>query len=286
MNEDTTSKALLKLTNYIINLTSKRQVFVLYDDSYPEINQVLHRSYGYWVDTVVLGCNSFDALQFLLQKWQAYRMAMRNMIVFCTSSSTVALFQEVKARAMESTTVTWFVISRNDIKSQLEQVLREGTQISLFTRQTETKYDMAITKVDSSSKVRIQSVGMWWTDDKGTHSFTSQPLLQDLPSVYSSFHGRHLIVSANNNWPFFGLRVLADRKAEPTSGIDVNILNALSRKLNFSYQVEVPPDRAWGGPQKDGSVTGLIGVVARQESHFAICEITITDLMYYKLCKM
>ena len=36
-----------------------------------------------------------------------------------------------------------------------------------------------------------------------------------------------------------------------------------------------PEDQAWGTLQEDGSVTGMIGQVARREVHFSICEITI-----------
>ncbi|KAG7170324.1 Glutamate receptor ionotropic, delta-2-like 21, partial [Homarus americanus] len=42
------------------------------------------------------------------------------------------------------------------------------------------------------------------------------------------------------------------------------------------YRVVVQEDGQWGGSQPDGTVTGMIGVVARQEAHLAIDEITIT----------
>jgi len=37
----------------------------------------------------------------------------------------------------------------------------------------------------------------------------------------------------------------------------------------------IPPDGKWGGPQPDGSVSGLIGLAARHEVHFSIDVITI-----------
>ena len=37
-----------------------------------------------------------------------------------------------------------------------------------------------------------------------------------------------------------------------------------------------PDDMGWGGPQPDGTITGMIGVVAREEADFAISEISIT----------
>ena len=43
-----------------------------------------------------------------------------------------------------------------------------------------------------------------------------------------------------------------------------------------SYIVNPPPDNTWGNPQEDGTVTGMIGMAARQDAHFSIDEITIT----------
>ncbi|KAG7170275.1 Glutamate receptor ionotropic, delta-1-like 27, partial [Homarus americanus] len=79
-----------------------------------------------------------------------------------------------------------------------------------------------------------------------------------------------------NNWPFFGLRYLPDGKPLADSGLDISVLNSLSHKFNFTYVVAEPEDGQWGGPQPDGSVTGIIGMVARHEAHLAINEITIT----------
>ncbi|CAL4076631.1 unnamed protein product, partial [Meganyctiphanes norvegica] len=33
----------------------------------------------------------------------------------------------------------------------------------------------------------------------------------------------------------------------------------------------------WGGPEADGTVSGIIGMVHRHEAHVAQCEITITE---------
>ena len=42
------------------------------------------------------------------------------------------------------------------------------------------------------------------------------------------------------------------------------------------YEFEPSPDGKWGGPQPDGSITGMIGMVARHEVNFGINVITIT----------
>ena len=36
-----------------------------------------------------------------------------------------------------------------------------------------------------------------------------------------------------------------------------------------------PADGQWGGVEEDGTVTGMIGMVARREADFAIDEITV-----------
>lgn len=69
----------------------------------------------------------------------------------------------------------------------------------------------------------------------GPSSYFRLQLVPDLLQLYSNMHGRQLVVAANNNWPFFGIRDLPEGGGvTPDSGIDVNILEALSSKLNFT----------------------------------------------------
>ena len=51
------------------------------------------------------------------------------------------------------------------------------------------------------------------------------------------------------------------------------IFSIIIKILRFS--LTSPPDKQWGTLQPDGSVTGMIGMVARREVNFAIDEITI-----------
>ncbi|KAF2350703.1 Ionotropic glutamate receptor L-glutamate and glycine-binding domain, partial [Trinorchestia longiramus] len=88
--------------------------------------------------------------------------------------------------------------------------------------------------------------------------------------------GRTLQVSVVNNWPFFGVTRDEGGNLVPDSGIDVSVVRALEQAMNFSVEVVSPSDGQWGSPLSDGSVTGMIGMVARQEAHMAIDEITIT----------
>ena len=49
--------------------------------------------------------------------------------------------------------------------------------------------------------------------------------------------------------------------------------------MNFfvhRYEILSPADNQWGFPKPDGTITGIVGLVARREAHFAINELTIT----------
>ncbi|XP_071536859.1 glutamate receptor ionotropic, delta-2-like [Panulirus ornatus] len=107
---------------------------------------------------------------------------------------------------------------------------------------------------------------------------TRSDLVPDLQKLYTDFQGRQLVVATKDNWPFIKLITLEDGTMTPLSGIDFNIIDILSEKLNFTYQLVLPPDGKWGGPQPDNTITGLVGMVARHEAHATLCELTITDI--------
>ena len=47
-------------------------------------------------------------------------------------------------------------------------------------------------------------------------------------------------------------------------------------ELFFRGRFIFPPDNNWGNPLANGSVTGMIGVIARREAHMAIDMLTVT----------
>lgn len=77
--------------------------------------------------------------------------------------------------------------------------------------------------------------GWWRPSSPGwVRAAASPALLPDLLHLYADFGGRRLVVAANDNWPFLGLTHLGNGTVAPRSGIDINILNALATKLNFT----------------------------------------------------
>ncbi|KAK8373604.1 hypothetical protein O3P69_017758 [Scylla paramamosain] len=53
-------------------------------------------------------------------------------------------------------------------------------------------------------------------------------------------------------------------------GFMINVLAYLAQGLNFSYTFRRPPDRAWGVKLRNGSFTGMVGQVHREDATFGI----------------
>ncbi|XP_064120697.1 glutamate receptor ionotropic, delta-2-like [Macrobrachium nipponense] len=125
--------------------------------------------------------------------------------------------------------------------------------------------------------ISFQGVGAWSPTRSNDRKLSSE-LFRDVDDTYSDFRGRELTVTANNNNPFFKMKEFDNGTYVPDSGIDISIIDALGGALNFTYRVIKPADGKYGGPLPDGTITGMIGEVARRNAHIAICEITITGL--------
>ncbi|GBL76009.1 hypothetical protein AVEN_234323-1 [Araneus ventricosus] len=69
-----------------------------------------------------------------------------------------------------------------------------------------------------------------------------------------------------------------DDKGTITSvdGLEANIIDILSSKFGFDYELLIPEDRGWG-KLADGNWTGMVGMVHRNEAHIALADLTISD---------
>ncbi|GIY82231.1 lig_chan-Glu_bd domain-containing protein [Caerostris extrusa] len=62
-------------------------------------------------------------------------------------------------------------------------------------------------------------------------------------------------------------------------GLEAKIINLLSNVLGFRYQIFISKEMAWGHPLENGTWTGLIGMVSRNESDlgFGFTAVTKAD---------
>ncbi|XP_053643873.2 glutamate receptor 4-like [Cherax quadricarinatus] len=98
------------------------------------------------------------------------------------------------------------------------------------------------------------------------HSLTLHTHLQLFPEKFSRLeYGPQLVVAAEE----FPPHVIKD-KINVFSGPLVNFLNLLAHYINFTYTFSRPPDGAWGVKRPDGSWSGMVGMVGRQEADLGL----------------
>ncbi|XP_071526992.1 probable glutamate receptor [Panulirus ornatus] len=109
-----------------------------------------------------------------------------------------------------------------------------------------------------------------WTPHRGLTLTTNFFLF---PEKFSKlYHGPTLLVAAEEFEPHIAL-MSEGGEVSPTPsfrGPMVNLLEILSSTLNFTYTYIRPPDGSWGVKLEDGSWTGMVGMVGRDEAHIAL----------------
>ncbi|XP_071545480.1 glutamate receptor ionotropic, kainate 4-like [Panulirus ornatus] len=118
-----------------------------------------------------------------------------------------------------------------------------------------------------------------WTPQRGLTLITS---LRLFPDKFSKFlHRPHLVVATevtpNNKMVIVDDAVAPEGKRTTFVGPFANLVDYLSTAQNFSYQYVVSPDRLWGFKRVDGSWTGMIGMVKREEVDVAFAPFGVTS---------
>ncbi|KAA0202084.1 Ionotropic receptor 128 [Hyalella azteca] len=60
------------------------------------------------------------------------------------------------------------------------------------------------------------------------------------------------------------------------SGLEVRLIDTLASVANFTYEYKAPSDGEWGRLSPNGSWSGMIGLVDRQEADWAVSDITFS----------
>lgn len=65
------------------------------------------------------------------------------------------------------------------------------------------------------------------------------------------------------------------------SGVDIKLLNSLSEKLKFTYEILLAPDGQWGSLDQNASWSGIIGMLVRGEADFGLVWMAVTEERYH-----
>ncbi|XP_071532996.1 LOW QUALITY PROTEIN: probable glutamate receptor [Panulirus ornatus] len=107
----------------------------------------------------------------------------------------------------------------------------------------------------------------FWTPQRGLTIFTQLPLF---PEKFAKFLQRPALVAVTEVNPINKIIYEDDPEAAGAqtfmfTGPMPKLMDYLSSALNFSYSYVRPPDRSWGMKRKDGSWSGMMGMVVRKE---------------------
>ncbi|XP_076055982.1 glutamate receptor ionotropic, delta-2-like isoform X2 [Oratosquilla oratoria] len=199
------------------------------------------------------------------------------------------LFWQVKEQALESPRLRWYVpMMSQETLEGLEALLREGSWVAGSVKHKD-RFNIFSTRIDLNGSVKLVQLGfasleahtMSRQQDQSRKRYLRERIFPDLNDYYRDFQGRRVIAAALSNTPWYTIKTTTSENGSHVEfeGIDVNIARALSDHLNFTFQVVTSPDGKWGGPTPDGTITGMIGMVARHEVDFAIDAVWITLLV-------
>ncbi|KAK4313239.1 hypothetical protein Pmani_015416 [Petrolisthes manimaculis] len=264
---------------FLMQTSQHSDVVIIYDYTNSGVKELVESFSERWAATTLLTATPApDLSQLLVALTSFHTNDLRYMVLLCSANTTRTIFDMVRDQNLESRRVRWLVVEEEpDLTDPLLYTLREGSLVGKAVRIKSGLYEIYSTYVNHENQVRFQEVGVWRerNENRGRGSLR-RPLFPGIVDMYRNFHGRQLVVSSVNNWPFFELRTLENGTVAAQSGIDVSVVSTLAYYLNFTYRVEVPADKQWGVAREDGTVTGMVGEVASRRAHLAINELTIT----------
>ncbi|XP_069995050.1 probable glutamate receptor [Penaeus vannamei] len=265
------------LVEFLVTSSGHGQVYILYDSLFESLTTTVKRVSEMSYFSIYKYNGSLLPLKSDLWSFK-HREYLRIVIVICQSARTLNIFKQVTALKMETPSIFWIVVLDHDVTQELLEIIREGVQIAVALKTSDVKYRLMTSYINREDNTALRQAGSWWwTPLQGPRHFLKAPLYLSPKDAYRDFGGRKLRSSVVNNWPFF--EVTKDEVSgavRPRSGIDFHVLGTMAEKLNFTYELLLAEDGQWGGVLPNGTVTGMVGMVARREVHFAINEITIT----------
>nr|XP_045600088.1 probable glutamate receptor [Procambarus clarkii] len=111
-----------------------------------------------------------------------------------------------------------------------------------------------------------------WTPQRGLALTSSLPLF---PDKFSRFNTGFNLLAASEGNPFHKMVVTDDPEAPGGQRVQFKgpmgeLMDFIATAMNVSYTNVRPPDRYWGNRLQNGSWSGMVGMVMRQEVDLAV----------------
>ncbi|XP_071524468.1 probable glutamate receptor [Panulirus ornatus] len=118
-----------------------------------------------------------------------------------------------------------------------------------------------------------------WTPHRGLSLTTHLPLF---PDKFSKFPSRPTLVVAVEVQPYHEMSVVEDPGAPgghrlTFTGALANAVEYISRSMNFTYRYVRSVEKSFGAKQRDGSWSGMVGMVVRKEADIGLGPFATTE---------
>ncbi|XP_068228591.1 probable glutamate receptor [Palaemon carinicauda] len=274
-------KTMEAILHFLDTVSPPHQLYVFFDVTFQDLaNSVsqYHNNDRYdSVMNVLIGNDVKDDI--FSPEWTSAKTNRRHIFVFCTLNNLENLFQMISAKNLESRWTWWIILAiEKNVSTILTQLMREGSQVILIDLEDQNHPRLLSSRVDATSLIRFHNAVHLKITPRGYESEVQMDVFEPLEKLYADFQGRQLTVTAVIDQPYILFERLDNGELLPVSGFEYAVIKSLAETLNFTIRMIEPADGKWGGPLPNGTVVGMIGVVARREAHFAMCDISITGV--------
>ncbi|XP_064120868.1 uncharacterized protein LOC135225510 isoform X2 [Macrobrachium nipponense] len=205
------------------------------------------------------------------------------LLVLCSPSKILDIFSVIRLNYLDSHFVSWLLVLKGneDLNAVLvglnKGLVFEGTRVTVVAEVAKGLPLVFTTAVDSDGITRLHDQGNWGKTDESKTKHLLDLLVPDEKRLIN-MKGRVLNVTTLERMPHFGISPPnPDGSVNATGGFELMILQTLGTIFNFTFRVILPADGSFGNPLPDGTVTGMIGLVARREASLAFGGVTLTD---------
>ncbi|XP_071533351.1 glutamate receptor ionotropic, delta-2-like [Panulirus ornatus] len=90
--------------------------------------------------------------------------------------------------------------------------------------------------------------------------------------LLQNFMGHKFRIVTTPHFPYMDYHWMnreESNRVTPRDSLDVRLINAFSRTLNFTFEIFAEPDRTFGDEVEDGIFNGMIGQLQREETDFS-----------------
>ncbi|XP_067127314.1 probable glutamate receptor [Centruroides vittatus] len=152
----------------------------------------------------------------------------------------------------------WFLKDRN-----FSNLINKEINIA-FTVFNNTKETFFIYSLNCEGNVGPLSFNVI---DWNENASNKKSIFHKKPRYVKDLKGKKFKFALEKHFPFY--LPPKNIKFPKPSGIDIYLLDILSRHLNFSYDIVRPADKKWGS-KHNGTWNGMIGMIEKQEVHGAL----------------